>query len=254
MPIKDPTWDQLMSFSNDLLRRVRTRDDGCPVCKAMNLLIPRIVNACNSIRVLTENAGHDFGCDGAVILRGLYDAALQAQYILAKPDLASRRAELYLDFFWVERFTRSQRVYRNTSTIAEYVKNSPNRAGAEPINTQQYLKVRDRYLTRKKKDVRQDWYPGSLRDLAEDAGYEVEYDLVQSELSSSVHSTPLALQYGSAISPENLLSWGWLLSMRVVCHFALYKGVELTDEETWVYEKCRKFIIGEGAAPSSQPA
>ena len=242
------TWDILMRFSNSIVGRLRARPDKGSICTALNLLLGRVIDACNSIRVLAEHSRHSYDADGAVILRSAYDASLQALYILSKPEHRQERALLFLDFCWVEKYFGIKRVDANPSLVAKQVSQSPNRVAAEPTVIREFQRVEARYRTKKRKNqtevIRNTWYPGNLRVLAKDIRYETEYDLLQSQLSASVHSSPLALKQGPIISREHLLSWGWVLSMRVLCRYAEFKGVALTQEETDVYETCKKSILG----------
>lgn len=69
--------------------------------------------------------------------------------------------------------------------------------------------MRSQFLTRRGDACRTNWYPGTLADLAGAVGYLSEYELLQRNLSNSVHSTPMGLFGGPRVTNSVLLNHAW---------------------------------------------
>jgi hypothetical protein len=206
------------------------RRDG-PVTSAVELLLRRIVGAGNSLHVLRKHSPHDFAFDGAMILRGMYDAMLQALFILSDPEQRESRAGNYLDFRWVEKKDAIQ-VFDNSPTcFGQRISQSPRRVGAEPAIDREYARVCPKFKNAKGKD-RDRWYKGSLRDLAKATDLESEYEILQKQLSGTVHSSAYALQEKSAYEGYVLMNLAWKFSFRVLGKFAEYAQVALDEHES----------------------
>ena len=69
-------------IANGIVTKINAVPKPCEVTEAIELLLTRIVGAGTSLIALRKDAPHDFAFDGAMILRGIYDAMLQALFIL----------------------------------------------------------------------------------------------------------------------------------------------------------------------------
>ena len=216
--------------ANAIVAKLNAARRDSPVSTAIDLLLGRIVGAANSLRVLRERAPHDFGFDGAMILRGIYDAMLQALYILVDPVHRTERAQLYLDFFWVEKKKAIQLFDKSPTALGKRISESPQRASVEPAIEQEIERVRPSFENAKGK-LRNHWYDGSLRDLAKAVGFEAEYELLQKHLSGVVHSSAYALKEGMPIQGFLLMAFTWRFSFRVLGQFAANTQITLDDDE-----------------------
>lgn len=129
------TEDQLLEIqataANAIVRRLNAARREGPVTVAIELLLGRIVGAGNSLRVLREHSPHDFVFDGAMILRGIYDAMLQALFILIDASRREDRARQYLDYRWVEKQNAIHLFDRSPTYVGRRVSESPRRAGRD---------------------------------------------------------------------------------------------------------------------------
>src|SRR4051812_10845826 len=196
-----------------------------PVTEAIELLLRRIVGAGNSLRVLHEHAPHEFAFDGAMILRGIYEAMLQALYILQKQSQRIERATLYLDFYWVEHKQFVRLIDTNPTYLANKLSQSSKRAMVEPAIEQKFESVRGKFENDKGK-LRNHWYPASLREIASAIGRESEYEFLQKQLSGAVHSSAFSLKNGVPYERFLLIELAWRFSFRVLGRFAEYAQIE----------------------------
>jgi hypothetical protein len=202
------------------------------VTNAIGLLLGRIVGAGNSLRVLREHAPHDFTFDGSMILRGIYDAMLQALFILSNPQFQEARASQYLDYSCVEKHKAIDLFDKSQTHLGHRISKSTRRANAEPEIEQEFQKVRQQFESKDGK-VRKQWHEGTLRDLAKDVGLESEYEILQKQLSGIVHSSAWAFQNFAAIyNPDLLQTFAWKFSFRVLGKYTCYAGVTLDEIES----------------------
>lgn len=228
------TDDQILDFqantANGIVARLNKARQNGPVTEAIELLLGRIVGAGNSLLVLRDKSPHNFIFDGAMVLRGVYDAMLQALYILKDASARNERARLYLDYFWVEKKSTLELLDRNPTQFAKRISQSPRRTNAEPAIESEYQRVLPQFQNKKGKP-RDHWYEGNLRDLARSVGLEPEYEILQRQLSGVVHSSSYALREGMPMGDFLLLDLVWRFSFRVLGQFAEYAGIALDKVE-----------------------
>jgi hypothetical protein len=217
-------------IANGLVTKVNAVQKPGPVAQSIEMLLSRIVGAGDSLAVLATHAPHEYAFDGAMILRGIYDAMLQALYILVDPSKCQERAQRYLDFYWVERVTTVQLFEKNPTDLANRIASSPKREQAEPAIQQEFARVRAAYLDKNGKPART-WYKGNLRALAIAVEIETEYEILQRQLSGDVHASPLSLKHGPFYRGFILRDLAWRFSFRVLGKFAEYKEVTLDEAE-----------------------
>lgn len=208
----------------------------------------RLRTGLETLRVLQVHARHDFLLDGLTLLRAMYDAHLQALYILADSEQADARAKLFFEHQGIEQ----QRWYK-------LIERSPTRLARMelPLGPEveaAFKGLRPKFLAPNGRDVRRDWYPGNLRELAHEVGLDSEYEILQRDLSGAVHSTPTALLSGSIFSePKQLLLVGWKLFFRVLGRIAHHHGILLDAEHERATQEAMSNLYdlpADDAAPS----
>lgn len=242
-------WQQNVNYATEIGRAIHEHvREASPVTRALEPFKNRISSGLESLRALHRHAQHDFRADGMTILRAMYDAQLQVLYILADPADADERAQLFLDFRWIEQRRMQELLEGNPTQLAQTLLKSPRRAEGEAAREENFQRLRPNYLTRKGK-LRADWYPGTLRELAKTVGLESEYEILQRTLSGAVHSTPTALLAGLTFSdPEHLLLIGWRITFRVLGRIAQHHGAPLEPEHEEVVRDAMRNLYDRPAA------
>lgn len=238
----DQILESQRALANGIVTKLNAVQKPGPVAAAIEMIATRLAASGDSLAVLRSNSPHDYRFDAASILRTIYDVMLQGLYIMADPAKREERAQLYLDFMWVERKRRLELMDSSGTDLAKRISGSPKRPNAEPAIEEQFEDVRVKYTSKKGK-VRDNWYPGSLRDLAKAAELEAEYELMQKFLSGVVHSSPLTLKDGPLISDYQLIDWHWVFAFRIHGAYAEYKGVTLDETEKELIDSARRNVF-----------
>jgi hypothetical protein len=226
-------WRQAVALSTEISRAINSHvRTATPAALALEPFKNRLHCALETLTALNRFAKHDSRPDGMTVLRAMYDAQIQALYILADPAEADERAQLFLDFRWIEQRRMQKVIEGNSTRLARALMQSPKRLAGEAEREANYQKLRPKYLTRDGKKDRDHWYAGSLRDLARAVGSESEYEILQTDLSGAVHASPTALLAGASFSETgHLLFIGWKLWFRVLGRIAAHHGVPLSKEQ-----------------------
>jgi hypothetical protein len=243
-------WQMSADYATEIIRAIQEHvRTASPTARALELLKNRILAAMNSLWVLRKHAPHAFGFDGMMVLRGIYDAHLQALYILSDPKTSDERATLYLDYQWVEIHRLKGMMDSNDTDLARTLRESPKRVAAEPLQIAEFRRVRANYLNEDGKLLRQ-WYRGDLRTLAKAPGVDLEseYEIMQRHLSGAVHSSPLSLVTGPVLHGETFLEMGWHMVFRVLGRIAYVHGAVLGPQLAWVVEDSRRNLF-DGPTP-----
>jgi len=256
-PEEDRTfWKLNVAYATDIGRAVHEHvRTATPTTRALEPFKNRISGALDSLTALDRFAKNDWRADGMTLLRAMYDAHLQALYILADPTKADERAQLFLDFRWIEQRRMQKIIERNPTRLARKLMQSPKRLEGEAEREANYQRLRPKFATKDGKKDRGDWYPGTLRDLARAVGLESEYEILQKDLSGAVHSTPTALLGGASFSKsEHLLLLGWKLMFRVLGRIAEHHGVPVgKDHEEIVRDAMSNIYDFDPGEPPQPP-
>lgn len=210
-----------------------------PVIDCLKIIQNRAMQAMNTLNVLYHEADHNYQFDAAVLLRGLWDVHLQALYILQEPEL---RAMEYMEFLHVQTYDLVKLIDKNDSDLAESVRSSLLR----PLYLQNVMAnfgaVRAKFLTQKGDKCRQNWYKGKLSGIAEAVGFHAEYEIVQSMLSGSVHSTPFALINGAGLPRTAFINYGWIFNFRILGGISKYFGFQLDEYENLMIRLAQRSV------------
>jgi hypothetical protein len=244
------TDDEFLGFqrstANSIVAKLTNVRRDTAVTKALELLMKRIVSGGNTLSCLREASSrypeYDCALDGAAILRAIYDAMLQALYILHDPTACEERAQLYLDFYWIERWEAIALFDKSPTAVGTKVKDSPKRLQAEPAIKERFEQVKPAFMTNKRQ-LHKVWYRGNLRAIAKAVDLETEYELLQRQLSGAVHSSPLFLKDGSFYNAFLLVDLSWRFSFRVLGKFAQHEEVGLGHIEKEMIEGASRNIF-----------
>lgn len=228
----------------ELLKRViKQANDGIEnddVARALLFFLVRVANTWRSIRTLRNNTPDEegFTVDAGTLLRAMFDAYIQAEYIAHDPSRAGERARDYLNFEHVERFKMANSAMKHDTPLSNHLKTSPKRPKGEQRMQQEYDRVKSRYfLERKRPDgtvkrgpgTRNTWYAQNLSELAKALGKEDEYDSLLKMFHGCVHSSPFAVGRGPMVSAEYVLDWASTIAARVAKLSVQHHKIELDD-------------------------
>ncbi|MDZ4779613.1 MAG: DUF5677 domain-containing protein [Planctomycetia bacterium] len=178
---------------------------------------------------------HDWKLDACLILRGVYDAMIQALYILGDRTKADDRGQLYIDHYLIEKVEMLERYVSSPTFLGNKMANSPKRAAAEPQIRAEFNKVCGKFVVTKKgkfAGYRTNWYRGTLRDLSQEIGLETEYELIHKMLSGAVHSSAYAIQEGCGILDEHVADIAVKFHLRILSKLCNLLGVPLDKFES----------------------
>jgi hypothetical protein len=237
--------DQINLHIFDMLRNVVSisneyqRSD--PVSRALLYFLSRACNTWLSICTLRKHSPNQrvFIVDAGTLLRAMYDAYLQAEYLLGDLSKAAARANDYFDFQHVEQYKQAEKLMRHDNEFSRKMKRSPERPEGEKRVKQEYERVKHRYLWSKKGDVRDHWYPNNLRQITGSQG-KVEYDTIVTSLQGCVHSSAMAVEKGPPISPEYITAWASTIAARVAKLNVDYNKIKLNDQNSQILAQLSK--------------
>lgn len=178
---------------------------------------------------------------GPMIVRAMWEASLQMEYLLRDPDT---RGQLYLDFEHITRYKQSKTVVDNPiGPIGRKLASSPKRAEGERRNQAEYDRVKRKFLRPRKsgskEKVADNWYIVGIRDLAKQLGREGEYNLVYAQCAAWAHCDSFGSRDVSEsywVRPDALFWACFQYYSRVLLSIAECGKLLLTDEQ---YEALR---------------
>jgi len=227
----------------EVIRSVHAINDKRGSSRAMRALFLRLAYSWQSLCVLAKPGSnpHQFDAranDCAAILRCMYDALLQLEYIY-KGRNREKLGRLYLDYEHVERFQAVQEVLKQDNPLANIIRTSPKRPGAEPRVIAEYERVKHFYPHGKKGRVREHWYEGSLRRIAKNLARENEWVWLCQRFNSSIHSGPFAMFYGPiAPTPRAVEQIALLVVSRGAGCLVSHTGIKICEESHEIVDRC----------------
>ena len=242
----------------DLLRNVLRQSEPCSkadvVARALLYFLLRVSNTWRSMRTLDTHMPDDDGVmlDAGALVRVMFDAYLQAEYIVSDKTKALVRAQDYLDFEHVERYKQAQKVISGNSPFAKKLTASPERPGAEIRLQQAFDRVSPRYAAaggqkkgaqHAKVRVRTNWFPGTLADVAQSVGQSEEYAIVLSVFQGCVHSTALSVSQGPPISRRTILTWASKIAAQVAWLNVEHNHIQLNDFQSKMMGTLRRSLL-----------
>lgn len=238
--VQERLGEELLEVLRGVITQSRPHTETDVVARALFFLLLRVSNTWRSIRTLDKHTSDKEGpmVDGGTLLRVMFDAYLQAEYIVRGEKLAVERANDYLDFEHVEKYKRAQKVTSYDNLVAEALKSSPDREGGEKHLQQEFDRVKARYLVEKRRRgrtikrgprTRSTWYRGTLADIAKCLGKSDEYDILLATFHGCVHSSAWAAREGPIIRREHIQHWASTIAARVAQLSVEHNRVVLDD-------------------------
>jgi hypothetical protein len=237
-----------------VVRQSYERSDGDDVARAQLYFLLRVCNTWHSIRTLSKHSPDEkvFMVDAGMMLRAMFDAYLQAEYVLSDPSKAVQRANDYLDFEHVERYKLAEKVMKYDNPFVKKLKASPARPEGEKRSQSEYDRVKSRYIigklkagrpTEHKLRTRNKWYDGDLSGIARTLGREAEYDIILATFHGCVHSSAFAVRLGPPISAKYVSHWASTIAARVARLSVQYNTIELDDFHSTLLERlCKPYF------------
>jgi hypothetical protein len=203
--------DQLFRF---IMTATKEASESDQVARGLFHLLFRCVLTRQSINLLADTLNDQAENDCCALLRCIWDAHIQAAYMVSDPSKSDERAQAYFDFVWVERREMHRFVFSHDTDISRDLAKSPDRTVGEPNLEAQFQRVLPRFKLKNGRP-RHHWYPGTLRDLAKALGNEAEFDTLYWHLHSSVHSSTRVVKNGPSISAEHVGDWASIIAARI---------------------------------------
>ena len=243
-----------------LLKHVIQKSHDCSakdeVSRAILCFLVRAANTWCSIRTLRQHSPDEklFMVDAGVLLRAMFDACFQAEYLVHDADSANARANDYLEYEHVERYKISRKVLSHDTQLADRLKSSAKRPEGEKRVLEEYDRVKDRYLVEKRKSdgtvkrgpkTRSTWYSGDLSAIAQSLGKRAEYDTFVAVFNGCVHSSAFAVHAGPMVSPQHVLTLASKIAARVARLNAQHNRIDLGDFYGPIMDAlCKDFLVG----------
>lgn len=217
---------------------------------AVQRLFKRVVFSYRTLRLMHGVSTHDWMADGCTILRAIYDASLQATYIVRDaqgpltPAKREERGTEFIEFYWIEWHELVSRADRNASKEMDAVRLHPDRRNQEPARLAEFDRIKANYsLPGKPTDFRKNWYKGDLGSVAREVGATHEYDFLMKELHGPVHSSPFSLAGRGMMAPDVLIIFAGNMVLRISRCLLMAYGVPEPLELQPIYNAADKSLI-----------
>ena len=230
----------VLELLKQVIGEANARSENDDVARALLFFLVRVANTWRSIRTLRNNTPDEegFAVDAGTLLRAMFDAYIQAEFVIHDRNAARERARDYFDFEHVERYKLVNSVMKHDTPLSDHLKASPRRPEGEKRVQQEYDRVKERYFVERKRadgtmkrgpGTRNTWYAANLADLARTVGKEDEYDSLLKTFHGCVHSSPIAVGRGPVVSPQHVVDWASTVAARVAKLTVEYHGIELDE-------------------------
>jgi hypothetical protein len=242
--------DALLAVLQRVIATIHLQPNKDETSRAIFALLVRGAHGWQSIRTLWRHSPDEvtLTIDAAVILRCIFDAYLQAAYIVHDPDKAAHLARLYIDYQHVERYRAEGRTVKHDNALSRSLAKSAHRVEGRKRIQEQYDRVKGDYeLSAKqpsdKPRMQDKWYRDDLGGLARKAGHLAEYETIFTQLNSCTHSGYLACSGGPMMSGEIIAVWASSIAARLVLLNTKQNQIELcADDRELVDFMSRSFL------------
>jgi hypothetical protein len=246
--------EEFYRIMQSVTREVVGRSNADNVASSLWCFLVRVQNTWSSVRLLrngTPVARHnEILVDVGVLLRCMFDASLQAAYILHDPAKQTERASQYLEFQHVERYNTQERVFKHKNMLTDLLRLSRHKAAGQARVKAEFDRVKNQFLKKSNKnstggvlkgeaETREQWYAGNLGQFAQDAGKRDEYDTFIYGFHGCVHSSSYAVLEGPPLAHELVMPFANALAGRVVAINARYHRLDLGRDQAILDEICK---------------
>jgi len=159
----------------------------------------------------------------------IWDASIQAAYIVHDPAKSESLARDFRDFHQVEIWQLKKRVFSHDTPISRNLKTRPDMAANLRQVDLNFQKVRARFSSGKG-NAWPHWYGSSLSQIAKKIGKAAEYDNMLWHLNSSVHSSFGALAGGPCGSADRAPGTASILTARIAKLNLSHNNLNFADE------------------------
>ena len=243
--------DAVLELLRHVIQQSQPHSENDAVARALLFFLVRASNTWRSMRTLDKYMPDDYGpmVDAGALLRVMFDAYLQAEYIVIDKAKAAERAQDYFDFEHVERYRQAQRVLSCDNPFADALKNSSARPAGEKRLQEAFDRVCAKYAipeSRKggskgsKVRTRPNWYPGTLADIARLTGRSDEYAILLSSFHGCVHSTASAVEKGPVVERKHILHWATTIVARIAWLSVEHNHASLNELDSSLLATLRK--------------
>jgi len=244
--------EEFFRIMRSVISALHQRTNSDNITRSLFWFLVRVANTWNSLQLLRRGALADFQSvfmvDVGVLLRCMFDAYLQADYIIRDPAKRTERATLYLEFQHIERYKAEEKLFRHNNPLTDVLGSSPRRAEGQARRRAEFERVKGAFLRKDKgsarsgkkaPETRDQWYEGNLGQLAEAAGKKDEYDTFVYPFSGCVHSSSYAVLKGPPVEAEYLMQFASTLAARVVNINVQHNRLDLGDDQPILEEMCK---------------
>jgi hypothetical protein len=161
----------------------------------------------------------------------MYDASLQAEYIISDPAKRKERATQYLEFEHVERRQTMTKVMSHNNALTKRLASSPLKPEGESRLEREFERVKNLFQSGNKDKVRDKWCPQNMFQIAECIGKCAEYDTFVRIFSGCTHSSAMAVKHGPIVKSNDVIVIASMIAARVAKLGAHYNQLNLGEDE-----------------------
>jgi hypothetical protein len=195
-------------------------------------LLRFLTRACltrRSIDVIVEHCLDSGANDACALLRCIWDAYIQAAYIVFEPSESASRANSYRDYQHVERRQLAHRVLDHDTPVSRDLKSRSGHDQHQAAVEEEFERAKSRFMSAKGK-LWNKWYSEGLPGIAGKLGIAAEHDMLVWHLHGSVHSSYLTSS-GPLLSIEYVPAWADFITARIAHLSVSHNGFVLTESE-----------------------
>ena len=185
-------------------------------------------------RVLSNGESNEeveaMGNATCALLRCIWDAVIQAEYICHDPSMLESRARQFEAFRIVEQVSADEALQKHSNLFSQRLLSSQTRLTNKAAIDAEYLRVKSQYETQDGR-MQTKWYKGNLKIWATLVGAADEYLFFASISSSSVHAGPMALTTGPIFQGSALFYFVLNLTARCLKLLVKYGPACLSNED-----------------------
>ena len=192
--------------------------------------------------------------DPSTILRSVYDASLQAEYIVHDAAKATDLAQNYLDFQEIERYRLIKALGKYKDEFSGKMVEGEERAANELKIRERFEKVEAKFRKAHGAGYMTSWHDEKLREFCKARGRKEEYDFMLVLLHGAAHSSALAMLRGYSANPSFLMLTAANLTWRAIGGMLDYHKIEMEPELAGVMENARRSLLeaNKAARPATE--